>query len=135
MKEKIKTIINKMSFKKLGIMSLALIVLIGFVVIVQKSFSYDAGLLEDVTINNLKITNINIDTNNGITKYTAKVLANESSKVSYIKMDLKDENNEIVVTLIGYIGKTLNQDETFDIEANTDANIDSVKRIEYSVVE
>ena len=90
--------------------------------------------LKDTTINNVKISDIKIKEENGITKYQANVKAIEEGNIKYIKILFKDSENKDIVTLVGYIGTTLKKDENKTIDASTDADLSQVKSVEYEVI-
>ncbi len=89
--------------------------------------------LNDVNIGNINISSINIQEENGITKYEAKILATEDTSIKYIKIIMKDEENKEIVSLIGYVGSTISNKESKEIEASTDADLSKIKSIEYEI--
>ncbi len=90
--------------------------------------------LKDTTINNVKISDIVIKEENGITEYQANVKAMEDSNIKYIKIIFKDTDNKDIVALVGYVGTTLKKEESKSIEASTDADLSQVKSIEYEII-
>ncbi|MCH5167610.1 MAG: hypothetical protein J1F35_06970 [Erysipelotrichales bacterium] len=129
--------INKKAF---GILALIIIVAIGSIIVFNVTFSaggvntfYDVEL-KDTTVGDVTITDVEMNAENGITKYTATVKASANTEVKYINIKVLDKDNKELVTLIGYVGSTLSKNETKEIEASTDADLDNINSIEYEVI-
>ena len=103
----------KINKKVFGILSLIILVAIGSIVAFNFTFSsgkvntfYDVEL-KDTNVGNLIISDIDMNLENGITKYTATVKADANTEVKYIKIKVLDKDEKEIVNLIGYIGSTL----------------------------
>lgn len=90
--------------------------------------------LNDVVIDNIKLSDINIVESDGITKYVATVSTKKEQNINYVRILFKDENNKTIVSLIGYVGTSLTTKDTRIINASTDADLSKVKSIEYEIV-
>lgn len=90
--------------------------------------------LKDVEIDTLELNTIDIEEENGTYTYKAVLLAKEPTEVNYVEILIKDSEGKEIVTLIGYVGKSLSQNEVFNISASTDADISKLNSIDYKVV-
>ena len=91
--------------------------------------------LEDETLDNLELTNIKITEEEGITSYEATVKAESEIDVNYIEIKIKDEKEEEILTLIGYVGASMKKNDERKIRASTDADLKNIKSIDYKVIE
>lgn len=67
-------------------------------------------------------------------KYEAEINAKDDINISYINIIFKDDQNNEIVKLLGYVGSTLKSGEKKHIEALTDADLSKVKTVEYEVI-
>ncbi|MBO5475962.1 MAG: hypothetical protein J5982_05660 [Bacilli bacterium] len=138
-------IINR--FKKLNnkgrvllIGSVSFIILLVSTIVFNFTFSLNSvntfnGIkLNDVVIEDIKLSDINIVESDGITKYIANVSTKKEQNINYVRILFKDENNKTIVSLIGYVGTSLTTKDTKIINASTDADLSEVKSIEYEIV-
>lgn len=119
---------------------LVLIVSVGTFVVLNISFSgnkintfYNVDLKNHET-EEVKIYNVDMKEENGITSYEANIQATKEVNVKYIKITIKDGENKDIVTLIGYVGSTLKEKEIKEIKASTDADLKNMKSITYEVI-
>lgn len=91
--------------------------------------------LENKSVNNLEINNVNIKTSDGISVFTADVTnkSKEDKDIDSIKITLKDKNNKELTVLTGYIGGTIKSNETKQIVSNSDFTFKNVKTVEYEI--
>lgn len=120
---------------------LTFLIVIGISLILNFSFSAgDVNIfheyeLEDVVKDNIKITDINItEGEDGVTTYTGTVKATSDTTVKYIRITIKDEKEEEIVTLIGYVGVDMKKNDERKIKASTDADLSKIKSIDYEVI-
>lgn len=129
---------NKKRIISIAIVSVFIVVLVSL--IVNFTFSIDTAnefygvSLKDTEVANITISNVNIKEENGITKYEATISAKEEKNINYIKIIFKDEDNNEIISLIGYVGYSLTAHKEKKIEASTDADLSKVKSIEYEIV-
>ena len=88
--------------------------------------------LKNVEIDNVIISSINIKEEDSLMKYEAEINAKDDINISYIIF--KDDQNNEIVKLLGYVGSTLKSGEKKHIEALTDADLSKVKTVEYEVI-
>lgn len=116
-----------------------LITCIGIIVLVIISsviciMSFGKGkLTKDVKLDGIKISEIEIKSNDGVSTYKGEIKATKDIDLNYVDIKLLDKDKKEIVTLIGYVGKKLNKGETYKIEANTDADIKNAERIDYTI--
>ena len=92
-------------------------------------------LLKDQSVENLIFKNAQINYENNVSKLSVEVEneKEESQTLKYIKIILKDENNN-ETTLIGYIGKTIESKATKEISASIDKDITESTSMRYEIV-
>ena len=128
-----KKLMNKINIKNLLICIAALLVLIGGALLIKNTLSSNTDpAYQDAIVDNLKLTNIDITTENKVTTYKATVTSDKDEFVNSITMTLKDKDGKVIVKLLGYIGRELKQNEGVVITARTDADISNLYSIEYS---
>ena len=128
-----KKLMNKINIKNLLIFIAALLVLIGGALLIKNTLSSNTDpAYQDAIVDNLKLTNIDITTENKVTTYKATVTSDKDEFVNSITMTLKDKDGKVIVKLLGYIGRELKQNEGIVITARTDADISNLYSIEYS---
>ena len=128
-----KKLMNKINIKNLLICIVALLVLIGGALLIKNTLSSNTDpAYQDAIVDNLKLTNIDITTENKVTTYKATVTSDKDEFVNSITMTLKDKDGKVIVKLLGYIGRELKQNEGIVITARTDADISNLYSIEYS---
>ena len=128
-----KKLMNKINIKNLLICIAALLVLIGGALLIKNTLSSNTDpAYQDAIVDNLKLTNIDITTENKVTTYKATVTSDKDEFVNSITMILKDKDGKVIVKLLGYIGRELKQNEGVVITARTDADLSNLYSIEYS---
>ena len=128
-----KKLMNKINIKNLLICIAALLVLIGGALLIKNTLSSNTDpAYQDAIVDNLKLTNIDITTENKVTTYKATVTSDKDEFVNSITMTLKDKDGKVIVKLLGYIGRELKQNEGVVITARTDADLSNLYSIEYS---
>lgn len=85
--------------------------------------------------NGIKVIQTNMVVKNGETELTTE-LVNESGTEKYIKyIDIifKDNNDNVIDTLIGYVGRTLQNGESSYIVTSVNLDMSKMKEIEYKI--
>lgn len=125
---------NKINIKGILIVSLIFVaLLIGiFFLLGSKSSPYKEALV-NTELDGVMIKDIEIIEEDGTSIYTAKVLAKEEVDIHYISIKYLNEFGEEIVTLLGYVGASLEENEVQEIEARTDADISGLKSIVYEI--
>ena len=92
-------------------------------------------LLKDQSVENLIFKNAQINYENNVSKLSVEVEneKEESQTLKYIKIILKDENEE-ETTLIGYIGEEIESKATKEISASIDKDITKNTSMRYEIV-
>ena len=119
-----------------GLIGALIIVVIGIVLVtVGKSISTeDSSVLRNQIVENLSFENAEITCNSGICTYTVDVY-NESGSTYELKtidINLKQED-ESIITLVGYIGDKLETEEGKKITASIDKDISNSTNVEYVI--
>lgn len=96
----------------------------------DKKFAHtDPEIIKEVTLDELKFTNIMLLTDSGYTTFSATVIntSNEPSSKEKVNINLKDSDGKTVITLLGYIDKKLNPNESTVINASAKGEFKNVK--------
>lgn len=85
----------------------------------------EKGILKNESFGSLEFSNVTLVKDKGI--YTLSIdvknVSNEVSKVMSVDIPIKDKDGNVVVTLLGYIGKELKPNEVTTITASTSADL------------
>ena len=133
-----KQIMNKIKDNKqlMGLVSAVFVVVLGIVLItVGKSLSTsDSSVLRNQTVDGLSFENADISCNSGVCTFTVDVYNENKSTYTLKNIDLnfKQEDNS-VLTLVGYIGETLESDEGRKLTASIDRDISNSTNLEYKI--
>ena len=132
-KEKINGMTDEGKVVTLSGLFMSLILVVGLIGVSLSS--PNSTILNDREIEGLKIEEVNLEYNENESIYTAKVtnITDDSYHLKYINIDFFDENDE-KITLIGYIGESLEKNETKEIKASIDKDITNSTKLEYSIV-
>ena len=87
----------------------------------KKVFAHmEPDIVKEETYENLKMSNIIMITDNGYTTFTADVTNTGEDALEYdnVNIELRDEEGNIVVVLLGNIGEDLKANETRTISAS-----------------
>ena len=94
----------------------------------------DPKLDDAIITDNITISDIHILTEEGVTTYTGTLTVKESETISGVKINILDENKEVIVTLIGYVGRSVNSSDSVSIKASTDEDISNMHSITYELI-
>ena len=134
---KLKDFINNLPDRAKAVTASGFIIaLVVSIMIIGTSLSSpDSTILQNKEIEGLEIKEINLEYNEGVSTYTAKITnTNENSyNLKYIEIIFKDEN-ENETKLIGYVGNTLEKDETKEIKSSIDKDITNAVSVEYNII-
>lgn len=89
----------------------------------------------DKQVDVFKLTKTSLVYENGSSTLITSVY-NSSSEKQYIKsfnIELKDDSNKVITTLIGYIGEEIAAGETRQITSSTDLDLTNASKIEYTI--
>lgn len=130
--EKIKEIIKK---KKIIIGVLSLVIIAGIIVIVSKQSKADPDntVLKTQVVENLMFENATLEYNNGISTFTVDVYNENDETYTLNNISIKFTVDEKEVTLIGYIGNTLEKEEGRKLTASVDKDIRNATNLEYII--
>lgn len=113
----------------------SLVVLVGVIFLVGRSVADpNTGYLRNQSVDGLSFENAELVYENGITTFTAEVYNESDSTYSlkYVNINLTDGDGN-VITLIGYIGDTLEKDEAKLITASIDDDLSDSVSLEYVI--
>ena len=135
--DKIKDFINNLPDRAKAVTASGFIIaLVVSIMIIGTSLSSPSStILQDKEIEGLEIKDINLEYNEGVSTYTAKITNTNSNNydLKYIEIIFKDEN-ENETKLIGYVGNTLEKDETKEIKSSIDKDITNAVSVEYNII-
>ena len=117
--------------KYLPIIAIVIPIIIIGILIFKPTYSIKPSVLDDITIGKVKISDITLEENKGTTTYNATVTALDDVEINYIEIELTGGNED--VTLIGYVGKSLNKGDKSIINASTDADVIDATAIGYEI--
>lgn len=130
--------INILDSKKKAILISCVLLVFGFFLfaIIKKTFATeDAGYLYNQTVENLNFNNASLNYENSISTFSVEVenTLNEIYNLSSIDVVFKDEQNNVIESLNGYLGDSLESMETKILEVSVDKEISNVNSIEYRI--
>lgn len=95
------------------------------------------GVIQDQTVGNLKLTNTSLIVNNGQSQLTTTVTNDTDADIRVETFDIyvKDENGNLITTLLGYVGGIVRKHESRQIVSNCSIDLSNAFSIEYHVNE
>ena len=125
-----------MNKKNIPILSIIFVLVLGVVIylIGPSVATKDSTILKDQEVEGLTFTNADLSVEKGISTLTVSV-TNTNSKtysLNYIEIVVRDEKDNSD-TLIGYIGETIDPNETKIITASIDKDITESKSLDYII--
>lgn len=93
----------------------------------------DSNVIAEANIDGLKISNVSLITEGESSTYTADVVntTDQAIDVKSFNILLKDENGNVIITLLGYVGTTITPGNSSTISTSVDIDLTGVKSIEY----
>ena len=131
-------VIDKIKNNKnlMGLLSAVLVVLVGIVLItVGKSLaSVNSSILRNQVVEGLSFENAALVCETGVCTFTVDVYNENKStyNLKYIDIEFKQPDNS-VITLVGYIGESLDSEEGRKITASIDKNLEDSTGLEYKI--
>ena len=121
--------------KGLIIASLVLGLGILLILIGNSIASTETTILQDKVIDNISFENATLEYTNDTSTFKVSVTNKnaETYNLKYVEIIFKDENDN-TNKLIGYIGNSLESEETKEIVASIDKDITNSVSLEYSIV-
>lgn len=102
----------------------------------EQKNNINEGVVEDKNQEGLSFTNSSLvyDKNNStlVTKVTNNT--EENIAVRIFNIYVKDKDDNIIVTLIGYVGGEIPAGQSRDIETNVDMSLEDAFKIDYEIV-
>ena len=120
-----------LKIKKKQITILGVLIILACLIYFPLSFSIK-NKYDSIALDNVNIVDVDISEEDGIYKYTSTLIAVNDVHIDKINIVLKDSDNNIVDTLIGYVSKDLKENEEYKIISSTDTDLSTVKNIEYT---
>ena len=133
-----KEMIGKIKKNKalMGLVSAVFVIVLGIVLItVGKSIAtQDSSILRNQTVDGLSFENADISCNSGVCTFTVDVYNENKSTYSLksININFKQSNNA-TITLVGYIGTSLESEEGRKLTASVDRDILESTGLEYKI--
>ncbi len=120
-----------LKLKKKQITILGVLIILACLIYFPLSFSIK-NKYDSIALDNVNIVDVDISEEDGIYKYSSTLIAVNDVHIDKINIVLKDSDNNIVDTLIGYVSKDLKENEEYKIISSTDTDLSTVKNIEYT---
>lgn len=100
------------------------------IVNVEEGVTSDKDLGEGIVAQNTKMVTVN-----GETTITTNVINNgeEAKYIKYVDIILKNENGEVVKTLIGYIGQSIPSKQSYEVITSINIDLSEIKSVEYKI--
>lgn len=134
MKEKVQALLKEKKTYYIGGAVLGCLVLLLLLVVLPSTKAEVAGNFPDQKVGNLAFQNgkLNIDGENS--NYTVDVV-NEggNQSLNLIEIHFKDNDQNELATLYGYIGSSINQKEKKTITTGVDMNLSKATTVEYII--
>lgn len=95
----------------------------------------EENVIKNQSVDGIEFTNTELTVTNGISKITVAVTNNstENYNLNGYSIIFKDENDNAIATMPGYVGETINVGETKHINASIDIDVSNAKKVEYEV--
>ena len=125
-----------MNKKNIPILSIIFVLVLGVIIylIGPSVATKDSTILKDQEVEGLTFTNADLNVEKGISTLTVSVTNTnkETYSLNYIEIVVRDEKDNSD-TLIGYIGETIDPNETKIITASIDKDITESKSLDYII--
>ena len=125
-----------MNKKNIPILSIIFVLVLGVIIylIGPSVATKDSTILKDQEVEGLTFTNADLNVEKGISTLTVSVTNTnkETYSLNYIEIVVTDEKDNSD-TLIGYIGETIDPNETKIITASIDKDITESKSLDYII--
>lgn len=134
MKQKIQTISkNKKTYYILG--AVVLLLLLSLLLLLKPSSANVVGTYPDQQVGDYSFTNATISKEGETTTYKAKVenTSSTNKELSLIEIHLKNDSNQELEVLYGYIGESLASKEVRELTASIDKDISQATSVEYII--
>jgi len=125
-----------MNKKNIPILSIIFVLVLGVVIylIGPSVATKESTILKDQEVEGLTFTNADLNVEKGISTLTVSVTNTnkETYSLNYIEIVVRDEKDNSD-TLIGYIGESIDSNETKIITASIDKDITESKSLDYII--
>ena len=125
-----------MNKKNIPTLSIILVLVLGVIIyfVGPSMATIDSTILKDQEVEGLTFTNADLVVEDGISTLTVSVTNTNSDTYSlnYIEIVVTDDKDNSD-TLIGYIGESIDSNETKIITASIDKDITNSKKIDYII--
>ena len=101
--------------------------------VVEPSANTEEAVIGEQTIDGLKITNVTLISQGERTTVSADVVNVTDAAIDAKSFDIiyKDADGNRIVTLLGYIGTTIEPNQMVTMSSNVDINLSNAKSVEY----
>ena len=87
------------------------------------------GVISDKVVNNVKISDISVIYDRGITTFRASLKSDDNIQIDKIKVIFKNKNGSDITSLEGYIGKNVNKEA--DLVITSDIDLTNAYKVEF----
>ena len=141
MVKKMKEMIKKMNKKQLIMVATIIpILIVALILIINVSYSVDKdesnlGINKEQIVEGIKVSEGIIIQDKDLYTYSAKVTNTNKEKthVEYLTFVFEDKDNKRIITLYGYVGKDLEENESVPVLASVDKDISNASKVEIEV--
>ena len=95
----------------------------------------EENVIKNQNVDGIEFTNTELTVTNGVSKIKVSVTNNstENYNLNEYSIIFKDENDNVIAKMPGYVGETINAGETKHINASIDIDVSKAKKVEYDV--
>lgn len=99
-------------------------------------FITDEGVVEDKIVDGLKIADTTLTVKDNVSRLVTNVYNNTSSDyiLNEYKISVYDKDDNIIITLPGYVGEVIESGKTKIIDSSVDKDLSNAVRIEFEVI-
>ena len=116
------------------------ILIVALILIINVSYSVDKdesnlGINKEQIVEGIKVSEGIIIQDKDLYTYSAKVTNTNKEKthVEYLTFVFEDKDNKRIITLYGYVGKDLEENESVPVLASVDKDISNASKVEIEV--
>jgi uncharacterized protein YxeA len=113
---------------------IAVVVLVIGIILIKNAYSIGTGsTLSNQVVDGLSFENANVEVEDGITTFNADVINDSGDTYELKTITITLTNGSSKVTLVGYIGETLDKEEHKTLKASIDQELSNVTSVSYTI--
>ena len=95
----------------------------------------EENVVKDQEVDGLKMTNTSLTITNGISTLVTEVSNNTGSdyQLEEFTIIIKDKNDNVLATIPGYVGETIENGSTKTIDSSIDIDLSNAASVEYKI--